>query len=83
MMVAKIAIHVCPTPGCVTIASKVRPCPKHPHHSLVRAIYEHRSKPVHTKPEDLKSATKKSSNFDSMGDILHRLFGSEQSRGKS
>lgn len=41
-MVAKLAIYICPVPGCVIIAEKVRPCSKHPHKDLSREIYEHR-----------------------------------------
>lgn len=76
-MVAKLAIHVCPVPGCVTISAKAGSCPKHPNKALTREVYEHRPKLGAPKPGDLKGAPNKGfdfGNFDGMGDILSDLF---------
>jgi hypothetical protein len=76
-VVAKLAIHVCPVPGCVTIAAKAGACPTHPNKALVREVYEHKPKLGAPKPGDLGG--KKPFDFaglDGMGDILNNLFGS-------
>jgi hypothetical protein len=85
-MAAKLAIYVCPVPGCVTIAGKAGPCPKHPHKALTREIYEHRPRLDSPKPGDLGNTTRNPfsfGGFDSMGDVLDNLFGSDRPGGKS
>lgn len=77
-MVAKLAIHVCPVPGCVTIAAKAGACPTHPNKALVREVYEHKPKVGAPKPGDLggkKPFDFGNFDFDSMGDVLDGLFG--------
>lgn len=77
-MVAKLAIHVCPVPGCVTISAKAGSCPNHPKRALTREVYEHCPKLGALKPGDLRGSSNKGfdfGKFDGMGDILGNLFG--------
>lgn len=80
-MVAKLAIHVCPVPGCVTIAAKAGACPTHPNKALTREVYEHKPKLGAPKPGDLSGNRKPpdfgnlDGIFDGMGDVLDGLFG--------
>jgi hypothetical protein len=76
-MVAKLAIYVCPVPGCGTIASRGSSgCSTHPNRALTREVYEHRPNLGAPRPGDLGG---KSSGFDlkAMGfdDLLGGLFG--------
>lgn len=68
-MVAKLAIYVCPVPGCVAISAKDGPCPNHPNRALTREVYEHRPKLGAPKPGDLSG--NKGLDF---GDVLGNLF---------
>lgn len=82
-MVAKIAIYVCPVPGCATISSKgASPCPGHPNRALTREVYEHCPK-AGARPGDLGGAKKNPFDIGNMGDLLDGLFGSDRSGGKS
>lgn len=78
-MVAKLGIHVCPVPGCVTISGRSGSvCPEHPNRALVREVYEHRPKPG-SRPGDLGS---KPNPFDfkdfGFDDLLGGLFGGKR-----
>lgn len=84
-MVAKIAIRVCPVPGCLTISSKDGVCPGHPNRALVREIYEHKPKAGAAKPGDLGGKRSpfgdfdlNNLNLDSMGDVLYGIFGGKK-----
>lgn len=74
-MVAKIAIYICPVPGCVTIASKASACPGHPNRALLKAVYAHQPKPGATKPGDLGTKSKLPFDLGNYDDILNNLFG--------
>jgi hypothetical protein len=81
-MVAKLALRVCPVPGCVTISSKDGVCPAHPHKNLVREVYEHCPKDG-SRPGDLGGVKKSPFDLGNMGDLLDGLFGSDRPGGKS
>lgn len=75
-MVAKIAIYVCPVPGCATIASRSRGvCSEHPNRALTREIYAHQPKPGAAKLGDLGGKSKLPFDLGNYEDVFNGLFG--------
>lgn len=51
-MLKKLALYVCPVPGCATIGKKPESgCPKHPQRALKREVYEHAGPPPTPAPD--------------------------------